>query len=178
MKVIILSAFKEWIINKIKFGPQLWIDIATESGFNPEKFNNIDHYSSPERMQKLMAASCIILDMSLEDLINDFINFWITEYAPRLYQTLTRQSENSREFLINITAVNNELCNMFPNNKSVTKMDINQMDDDSIMLVYSSEKILVDIIAILRVVSNHYNENYFMKKINPHSVELKFEDKK
>jgi hypothetical protein len=178
MKVIILSAIKEWIINKIKFGQQFWVEIAAENGFDPDKFKNIDHYSSPERLQKLITAVSAKLDLSMEEINHEFIQFWVTDFAPRLYQSMTKQSNNSREFLINITAVNNEICNIFPNNKHISRMDINQMDDDSLMLMYSSEKILVDIIGILRVVSNHYNENYFMKKINPHSVELRFEDKK
>lgn len=174
MKIIILTALKDWIINK--FNIEKWKIIAEAIGIGVDRFNNQDSFLSDDRFRKLISQIILTLDLQESVFVENFIQYWMTDFAPRLCQLLTKKSNSTKEFLINIIKVNNELCRLIPN-KFLAKIDLQEMDGYTLTAIYASEKSLVDIVALLRGVSNIFSDTFTLKKINPHSVEIKFEKK-
>lgn len=175
MKLIILNAIKEWLLQKAKNGAALWPEIAQEAGFGAERFITQDNYAPRERMEKLIASIMAKLNMDPVTFRAQFLEFWLTSFAPRVYPSLAKQVQSARECLIQIIRLQNELCNLFPSNPLVGKVDMNDINENTLTVIYASEKTLIDIIAVLRGVSSLYNESFTVKKINPHSAEIKFE---
>ncbi len=177
MRIIILTAIKEWIINKINFGTKMWQEIAEATGFGVNRFNNQDSYASIERFQGLFKQICIKLGMHNDDFVNQFLQYWLTDFAPRLYQSLTQQTKTARDFILNFNRLNNELINFFPRTKLLSKVDLKEPNSNTLIASYANEKSLVDIIGILRGVSGFFSDGYTIKKLSPTSIEISFQKK-
>ena len=174
MKIIILSALKDWIINK--FGIEQWKTIAEKMGIGVAVFNNQDSFLADARFQSLIQTIIEILTITEDELKENSISYWLVDFAPRVYQSYTKKIETTKVFLINIIKLNNEICRLLPN-KSLYKVDMQEMNEASLTLIYASEKSLVDVVGLLRGASSFFNDTYTIKKINAHSVEIKFERK-
>lgn len=177
MRLILLTAIKEWIVQKIKFGPNLWQQISDESGFGAERFSPQDSVSSMARLQHLLDIISKKLAMTKDEVTQKFLEFWLTDFGPRLYQSLSKKTDSIKEFMLNITKLNNELCNLFPRNSYIDKLDVHEIHENVYTVTYSSEKSLVDIIAVLRGAGSIFNEPFNVKKISVRSIEVRFENK-
>ncbi len=175
MRIIILSALKEWIVSKFNFGAKLWQEIAESTGFGSEKFTKQDGYAALERFQSLFNQICHKLGLTYTDFQNQFLQFWLTDFAPRLFQVMTQQVKNARDYIINLNKLNNELVGFFPQNKMLSKVNLKEPDSTTIVLSYSSEKSLVDIIGILRGVSHFFKDAFAIKKTGSTTLEIKFQ---
>lgn len=177
MKVIILTALKEWIFHKIKFGQNLWQQIAEEAGFGIDRFTGQDSLSSVARLQGLLQVISKKIALSIDDIQKQFLEYWLTDFAPRLYQSLIRQADSTKDFMLNITKVNNEVCNLFPKNNIITRVDLSEIQENVFSVFYGSEKSLVDIVSVLRGASSIFNDSFSVKKINPRNIEIWFNRK-
>ena len=175
MKLIILNAIKEWVLHKAAMGAELWPTIASEAGFGADRFITQDNYADRERIERLIQCLLSALNLGRDAFRTSFFEFWMTSFAPRVYQLLARQANSARECLIQIIRLQNELCNFFPSNTYVSKVDLNDINENALTVIYASEKTLIDIIAVLRGVSGIYQETFTVRKINPHSSEIRFE---
>jgi hypothetical protein len=175
MKIIFLTAIKEWIINKNRFGFNHWKDIAEEMGMGVDKFSNQDNFSSVERITRMYKIISGKLNIKEADFKQQFLEFWMTDFAPRLYQSYAKQTKNAKDLIKNIIAVNNEFYNILPDNAYVQKINLSETDDNALVINFTTEKSLIDIIGILRSVSSYYNETFNIKKLDPHKIEIKFE---
>ncbi len=174
MRVIYLTAIKEWITNKYNDGLKLWKEIAEELGIGVDSFNNQDNYISFQRLKLLLNISAKKIKKSEFDLSVEFLQYWLTDFAPRLFQSLARSAGSVKEFLFNYVKLNNELCQFIPNNSYIFKIDLKENDKQTLTAVYGNEKSLVDIIGLLRGIGAYYKEQYTIKKINPFSIEIHF----
>ncbi len=174
MRVIFLSAIKEWLINNNNFGFNIWKEIAEEMGLGVDVFNNQDNHISYQRLKTLLEMAAKKIKKSEFDVTSDFIQYWLTDFAPRLYQSLARSTSSIKDFLLNYAKLNNELCQFIQNNSYLSKIEIREIDRQTITATYKNEKCLVDIIGLLRGISSYFNEQYNIKKINPYSVEIHF----
>lgn len=172
MQILILNALKEWILKT--FNENMWEEIAKISGIGVEQFRQADSHLTDNRFAKLLANMCSVLVMEEEDLIADFMHYWATDFAPRVYRFYIKKSETAKDFILGIFKVNNYVCKLFPN-KILSKVDYQEINENSVTAVYPSEKSLVDIIAVLRGSANFFNDKFTIKKLNPHSVEIRFE---
>jgi hypothetical protein len=172
MKILVLNAIKEWIVKK--FGEDKWREIAEKVGLGVEQFNPQDNYFSDDRFATLIPTICSSLSLDDRQFIAEFIEYWVTDFAPRVYRFYIKKSNTAKEFVIGIFKMNNYVCKMFPNTV-MTKVDYQEISRNTITAVYPSEKSLVDIIAVLRGSAHFFADKFTIKKINPHSVQIKFE---
>ena len=174
MRVIFLTAIKEWISNKYNFGSSIWKEIAEELGFGVESFRSQDNHISFQRLKALVDTAAKKLKKSEFDAGTEFMQFWLTDFAPRLFQSLAKSTGSIRDFLMNYVKLNNELCQFIPNNSYIFKIELVEKDKNTLTAVYSNEKSLVDIIGLLRGIGAYYKEPYNIKKLNPFSIEIHF----
>ncbi len=175
MKVIYLTAIKEWLSNKYNFGFNIWKELAEEMGIGVDSFRNQDNYISFQRLKSIFEIMSKKLKKSEFDVRSDFVQYWLTDFAPRLCQSLARKATTIKEFLVNYVKLNNDLCQFIPNNSYILKIDLKEIDRNTMTAVYGNEKSLIDIIGLLRGISTYYKEQYNIKKINPHCIEIRFE---
>jgi hypothetical protein len=172
MKILILNALKEWILKA--FSPEKWKEIAESSGLGVEQFREGDKVFSDDRFALLVANLSHLLDMAETEVVEQFVHYWMTDFAPRIYSYYLKKSATAKEFVLGIFQMNNLLCKLFPNNH-LSKVDYQEIDRYTLTAVYPTEKALVDIVAILRGVNQQFTDRFTIRKINPHSVEIMFE---
>jgi hypothetical protein len=176
MKVIILSAIKDWVSHKFKFGDAIWKESAESLGFGVDKFYNQDNLCSLERFGKLLVVLYDKLNVSEEKLENDFLEYWLTDFAPRLYQNMARQAKNTKTFLIHIAQLNRQLFSIFPKNNVIPKFEIQEVTDHLIHAHYDKENSLVDIVSVLRGASSFFKDTFSIKKLSPNYIEINFNE--
>lgn len=175
MKILILNALKDWIISK--FGAGHWKKIAEASGVGVDNFHQQDAYMSDTRFSGLIQAVLMECHMAEEELKESFIrDYWQTTFAPKVLMSYTRKIESTKVFLTNIIKLNNELYRLIPNTY-LFKIELQEMSETSITLIYPNEKALIDVVALLRGASSIFHDTYTVKKINAHSTEIKFDRK-
>ncbi|NPV02996.1 MAG: hypothetical protein HPY53_16605 [Brevinematales bacterium] len=172
MKILILNALKEWILKA--FSEDTWKEIAESSGLGVEQFREGDKVFSDDRFALLLAKMVKLLNLEEAEIIDQFVHYWMTDFAPRIYSYYLKKSATAKEFVLGIFQMNNLLCKLFPN-KHLSMVDYQEIDRKTLAAVYPSEKALVDIVAILRGVNAQFTDRFTIRKINPHSVEIKFE---
>jgi len=175
MRIIILTAIKEWIMRKIENGDKVWRKAAEEIGAGVDQFRSQDNLITDDRLYRFFLAVCRETGMEMKDLEQNFIGYWMIDFAPRLYQTYTRKVENTKDFMITIIKINNELYGLFPDNPYIGRVDLTDTGQNSLIAAYSNEKSLIDLIAIIRAVSNVYNDTFSLKKLNLTSSEIVFQ---
>jgi len=174
MKLLIISAIKDWIVSK--FGTEMWTAVAEKLGLGNQTFNAQDIHMTDARFNSFVETILTLASLDMREFKSLFLGYWMTDFAPRVYQSYLKKITTTKEFLVSIIKLNNELCRLLPND-SLAKVELQSLSDSSLTLIYASEKSLVDVVALLRGASTYFNDTYQLKKINAHSVELKFEKK-
>ncbi len=174
MRVIYLTAIKEWLKSKYNAGLEIWKEVAQEMGLGVDNFNNQDNFISFQRLKTLMDMLAKKINKSEFDISTDFLQYWLTDFAPRLFQSLTKSAGSIKDFLFNYAKLNNDICQFIPNNSYIFKIDFREIDKKTLKAIYLNEKSLVDIIGLLRTISSFYKEHYKIKKINQFSIEISF----
>lgn len=172
MKILILNALKEWIIKT--YGQEKWQDIGENTGLGADEFTKQSHYINQDRFG--MVRNYVLKSLMMDEisLNKELADYWMTDFAPRIYNHLIKKSETIKDFIMGILQMNNDFCNFFPNPK-LAKIDFSQTGSKSISVIYPSESTLVDLIGVLRAASNFFPQKFNIRKINPHSIEIMFE---
>ena len=173
MKIILLSALKEWITKE--YGAEKWKEIAETTGLGVDQFREQDKYFSDDRFSMLIANIANAMSIDEKEVSDKFVNYWMLDFAGRLYQLFVKRSATAKEFVVSIFQINNDVCKLFPN-KLLTKVDYKETDRQCLTAVYPNEKSLVDIVAVLRGINiKKFPDKFTIRKINQHSIEIKFE---
>jgi hypothetical protein len=172
MKLIILKAIKNWIITR--FGTVKWDKIAHETGLNPDEFREQDTYFSKDRFTKLVENVSGFTKLSIKDINEEFVHYWMTDFAPKVYHFIIQRSNNAKQFILSVFKLNNDICNQFPN-KMIHAIDYQTIDDNTISAVYPKEQSLVDIISVLRGSAHFFSDKFNITKLNNNSVSIVFE---
>ncbi len=172
MNIIILKAVKNWIISR--HGTVKWDKIARESGMDADEFREVDSHISGDRFQKFLDNISGFTKLSVPEINEEFIHYWMMDFAPKVYHFSIQRSANARQFILGIFKLNNEVCKLFPN-KLITKIDVQEIDDQTISVIYPKEQSLVDIISVLRGSAHFFTDKFNITKINNNSVSINFE---
>jgi len=172
MKLIILKAIKNWIITT--FGTVKWDKIARETGLNADEFREQDTYFSNDRFTMLVAQIAGFTDMKIPQINEEFVHYWMTDFAPKVYHFIIQRSSNAKAFILSVFKLNNDICTQFPNNM-INIIDYQEIDATTISAVYPKEQNLVDIISVLRGSAHFFSDKFNITKLNSKSVSINFE---
>ncbi len=172
MKILILNAIKEWILQKYNF--DVWKEIAIKSELNVEKFQHAESFYTDERFTRMVGNMAEILRQNRMEMVNEFIQFWMIDFAPKVYQYYLKKFDTAKDVILGILHLNSDLCRLMPNNY-LASVDFQEISTSTISVIYPSEKSLVDIIAILRGLNQYFKTKFTINKINPHSIQIIFE---
>lgn len=171
-RIIVLNAIKDWI-NK-EYSYENWKEVAEQTGIGVEYFTQQAQYITDDRFSILVQTICSVLKMDEHELSREFVHYWQTDFAPKVYNFMIKKSETIKDFVRGIMGISNDIAHLFPHG-SMTKVDFSETPSGSISAVYPTEQALVDIIAVLRGASMFFPQKFQIRKINAHSVEIFFE---
>ncbi len=163
----VIIAIKEWILKN--YGLESWKEIEDLLGLDSSKYREWDESSYRALRRQLLSQ----INVSDDFFNSEFTNFWLTEFIPKLINTITHKCSNTKNLLLSIITINNEICKIV-RNSLLNQIDYSVNSDDSITVYYTTEKALVDIVGILRGAKVYLQDDYEIRKLGPQSARITF----
>ncbi len=163
----VIIAIKEWILKN--YGLECWKEIEELLGLDSSKYREWD-----ENSYRALRRHVLSQINANDDFFNsEFTNFWLTEFIPRVINSITQKCSNTKSLLLSIISINNEICKII-RNSLLNQIDYSVNGDDSITIYYTTEKALVDIVGILRGAKVYLSDDYEIRKLGPQSAKITF----
>jgi hypothetical protein len=173
MVIMILSAVKEWLAKNNKSGEFIWKELAGDFGLGVTRFEKKDDYFTPEQFEKLFSVTCKKLSLTREAFDDTFTKYWSQDILPKYCQYYLAHSDSLIVFINNIIKLNNQVCEYFPDNPNLWKIDIQELDSFTYQLNYSSDKALAEFIKIVSIGKARFNCPVAINKTKMFSAEMK-----
>ena len=171
MRIAIIWGIKDWVIKK--FNCDTWEKIADDEGFSVHEFKSTDARINDIRLNNFLNTVMKRTKLMHDSFIESFIPFWITEFTSKFYVYLAQNKNSAKEFLMSVNEINNDIAKFLPN-ESVIHIECVDSAPTSLTYHYQNEQVLVDVIALLRVVGKYYKTEFNIRKINNSSAEIIF----
>lgn len=172
MKGIIAMCVAE-LVSK-KFGQDKWEEILLDSGLKKKTrflaFEDVDE----EVFMNVIRSIKKILHLSLPEIGDAFGDYWINEFAPRIYPAYYIGITSARDFLLKMDEVHLDTTKDIPN-AHPPRFEYTWKDKNTLIMTYKSSRGLIDImVGLIKGVGKHYKENLEVKKLNDTNVEIIF----
>jgi hypothetical protein len=171
MKGVIVDCLRGLVENK--FGKEKWKEALELAGF-PPKFIPLSNQDIPdEDVLKLVNAVCKVLNITLTQAADAFGDYWVNEYAVRIYR-IYYKPKTAKEFLLNMDKVHQQVTKTMKN-ASPPRFDYEWKDDKTLIMTYKSKRGLIDfLVGLIKGVGKYYKENLRVMKLGSNKVQIKF----
>jgi len=176
MKGVIVSCLREMVI--AKFSKEKWMEILVASGQKPEMsvFSNVD--IDDALVMKLVGQTCKTLNLSLPQAADAFGDYWVNDFAVRIYKVYYSGSKSAKEFLLKIDQIHTQVTRTIENAKP-PKFIYEWKADNTLIITYHSTRSLIDFVAgLAKGVGRYFNEKLEVKKMGINKVEIIFSGEK
>lgn len=160
---------------KEKFGEDKWEQIMTQSGLNPKMHVLSTQDIDDTTVLNVVGNLCKVLNITLPQAADAFGDYWVNEYAPKIYASFMRRATNAKEMLLAMDNVHETVTKSVPNARP-PRFDYIWENDNTLVMVYKSHRGLIDfLVGLVKGVGRYYNENLQVMKIADDRVKIYFE---
>jgi hypothetical protein len=172
MKGVIFSCLKELV--ETKFGEEKWAEIVKGAGLAPDtRFLPIDDVDDAVVL-KTIASTCSVLGITQQQAADAFGEYWVCDYAPKLYGAYFGGTSSARDLLLRMDDVHVSTTRSMANARP-PRFDYEQPDDDTLIMRYRSARGLVPIFAgLVRGVVKRYGETADVSIVGADKVKVVF----
>lgn len=172
MKGVIALCVKDLIVNK--FGEEKWKEILVKAGIEKEPIILPISDLDDKTIVAIIEAIGTVLHLGQEQIADAFGDYWVSEYAPKIYSTYYRNVKNAREFLLKMDSVHEtntkKIANAHP-----PRFDYQWKDDRTLIMNYKSKRGLIDIcVGLIKGVGRYFKEDLSVRKLDDHTIEIVF----
>ena len=172
MKGTIVKCLQEMV--ESRFGKEEWREILGDAGFKGPQLFSLSADIDEARALALFASSARVLEVSAEEVANQFGDFWVNDYAPRIYQTIYARHRSAREFLLAMDDVHVMVTESVENARP-PRFEFEQRGDDTLIVTYKSKRGLIDLyIGLARGVGRRFDTELEIVKLSPRQVKITF----
>lgn len=172
MKGVIPACLKELVINK--FGIEKWGNIIEAAGLPRSSFFLPTKDVADADVLKMVNSTCKVLNLSLQQAADAFGDYWVNEYAPKIYYVYYKKSNSAKEFIMNMNNVHKTVTKNIPNSKP-PGFEYNWKDDKTLIMTYKSSRGLIDfMIGLIKGVGRYYKEELKVTKLGNDKVQIIF----
>jgi hypothetical protein len=120
-------------------GRETWEKIKAHAGIDTDFFLSNEAYPD-EITYKLAASSAAVLNISVEDVLTSFGEYWVLNTGKKSYGDLMMAGGNSlKEFLINLPGFHSRVMLIYPN-LTPPEFKVNVLSENSVQLHYFSQR--------------------------------------
>ena len=171
MKGVIVCCLRELV--KIKFGSNKWEKALAESGAADLlllPISDIDDHT----VIKIIDSLCKILNISFDQAADAFGDYWVNEYAPKMYAAYLGEIHTAKQYLLKMDEVHVAATKNIPNAKP-PRFEYTMVDDHTLIMKYKSHRGLIKILmGLIKGVGKHFNENLVLTKLGEDRVKIVF----
>ncbi len=172
MKGVIPQCLAEMV--QKKFGEETWHKILEKAELDRETVFLSTADIPDEAVLKVVGVTCEVLGVSLPQAADAFGDYWVNEFAPKLYGVFFRNAGSAREFLLNVDKVHAAAMANVPGAQP-PRFEYEWKDDRHLIIHYHSHRSLIDFaVGIAKGVGKYYKEELKVTKLGPQRVEVVF----
>ena len=173
MKGVIAACLGELVVKK--FGKEKWTECLVGAGL-PGNTSFMPHMDVPdEDVLKVVNSTCKVLNMTLSQAADAFGDFWVNEYAPKIYGVYYLKPRSAKEFLLNMDEVHEKVTKTIPK-AHPPRFDYEWKDEKTLVMTYKSRRRLVDfLVGLIKGVGRRFKENLRVTKLGPQKVQVVFQ---
>lgn len=172
MKGIIAICLKNMI--KDNYNIEKWNEILELSNIDPYIIINAVQDFDDDIILKMVDSTCKVLNISLEQAADAFGEYWMTTFAPKIYEVYFREVDSAKDFILKMDDVHKKVTKNIPNAKP-PKFKYEWKDDKTLIIEYISHRNLIEImIGLIRGVGKYFDEELKVKKLSDTKAEVVF----
>jgi hypothetical protein len=172
MKGVIASCLAEVVT--AKYGKAKWEAVLAKAGLPLQTVFLAPQDIDDAAVLKVVNAACEVLHLTLPQAADAFGDYWMTTFAPRIYQPYFRGAKNAREFLLNMERVHIQATKTIAD-AHPPGFEYHWEDDQTLIMVYRSPRALIDfVVGLAKGVGTYFHEQLEVKKLSPTEVRVRF----
>ena len=123
---------------------------------------------------KLFENSCKVLNLSKQQVYDEFGDYWVNTYAPKIYSAYYLMFQNAKQFIMEMDKVHETITKDIINAQP-PRFKIEKVDENTIIVNYISTRSMIDFyIGLVKGVGKYFNTSIGIKKLSEERVELTF----
>lgn len=159
-----------------KYGTAVWQKCLTDTGMSPNRrFSMVEDIDEVVSV-KLIITSAQSLGISLQQLFDEFGEYWMCTYAPSKYSYFFVMFRNAKEMILQMDKVHISVGSNFANAKP--PRFLYKWSDDTqkeLYVTYQSDRNLIDLyVSIAKGVGKYFNEPLIVEKLSEKEVKITF----
>ena len=131
---------------KSKYGDDQWELILDTAGFPKYSAFPISKDIPDEEVMKVVESACKVLNITLQQAADAFGDYWVNDYAPKIYYPYFNQSKSAKEFLLNMDNVHKSTTQDIEN-AHPPRFDYRWKDENTLIMTYKSERSLIEFLS-------------------------------
>ena len=172
MKGIILTCAAELV--STKFGADKWKAVLAASQLPEEKVFLASDDVDDAKALEVIGNTAKVLNLSLGQVADAFGDYWVNDYAPKIYGHYYRKSKDARSFLLSIAAIHVSTTKSMANARP-PKFEYSWPEKDLLEMKYISHRGLIDIlVGLVKGVSRYYDEPLEITKVGSDKLHIRF----
>jgi hypothetical protein len=172
VKGTIIKCLQELVENR--FGKPEWERIRTAAGHSGPFLVTLTSDVDEAEAVELFRQTSRILELGQAEVFDQFGDYWVNDYAPRVYRTIYARYKSPREFLRSMDAVHVMVTQAVPNAKP-PRFDYEEVDDKTLLVTYKSSRGLIDLfIGLARGVGKRFSVELRITKLSTRQVKIVF----
>jgi hypothetical protein len=172
MKGVIVSCLADLV--KERFGEDQWKQSLERSGIDPGKTFLVTEDVEDETAVKILGSVCDVLGLPLAAAADAFGDYWVNDFAPKIYAPIYRGKNSAKEFLLAMDDVHKDMTRSI-RDAHPPRFGYRWESDDTMIMTYDSHRGMIDImIGLVKGVGRHFKQDLKITKVSDTEVRVTF----
>ena len=173
MKGVILKCMTDLVTEK--FGKNTWAKILENSGVPTDRIFLPSEDVPDETALKIINSICSVSNLSLAQVADAFGEYWVNEFACKIYYPFFRGINSAGDFLLNMNNLHKITTEMLPNSHPPA-FEYEWTGKKTLIMSYHSHRGLIDMmVGLVKGVGTYYNEPLTVTKLGPDRIKIVFQ---
>lgn len=172
MKGVIVKCLADMVTEK--FGKEKWEEALQRAGLKKGTVFLATENVDDAAVLRIVNAVCDVLGITLQQAADAFGEYWVCNFAPKIYSVYYKGVNSAKEFLLKMDKVHEVSTQNIPDARP-PRFGYEWKDDRTLIMTYKSKRGLIDImVGLVKGVGKYYKENLKVTKLGPDKVEIIF----
>lgn len=157
MKGTIHKCVEKLVIDQ--FGIEKWWEILESVGLDEDHIFMTNDDVDENLTMDLLKNSCDKLNLSMEQLMDAFGEYWVHKYAPKVYPSYYEGVNSSKEFLLKLDKLHEEITQTVENARP-PRFIYEEPDGKTLVMNYSSKRGLMALfVSLAKGLRSYYKDD-------------------
>ncbi|MCI5121726.1 MAG: hypothetical protein D3908_11150 [Candidatus Electrothrix sp. AUS4] len=157
-----------------RFGQDKWEAALEDAGMDRHAIFFATSQLDDATFMKIVMSVCKILKITPLQSAEAFGEYWMNEYAPRIYGVYLQEASSARELLLNMDKIHETVTSTISDSQP-PRFDYEWTDSNTLLMQYNSHRGLIDFfVGLVKGVGTYFQEELVVNKLSDTEVEIVF----